>query len=458
MDSYQHTRRYLGCFLAGLFSVLLLTGLASPGLGQDVSAAFSQRLNQGKVLYETGHLAEAATLLEELNASSQSVLTEATLLGNLALVYGQQGQWDAANQAVTQSLNLLTDYPQGQRLLAQTLDVRGRLEFGQHQSDQALRSWQQAANLYGQLGDQQRSVLAQLRQASALQSLGFHRRAQDEILFPLSTTLSQSPASLEKAVTLRYLATAYQTLESLDQARETARESLAVAQQIGSAPVIEAAYLKLGNILAAQAKEARNLQQRSRAQELTNQALEQYQKVEPPPSPPDSFNNYLRSELNQLSLLVDAGRLTAAKALWPKLLAPMTAQSPTHDAVYGQLKLAESLIRLHGISANFAPTPDTLRQFLDTTNSAAMALGDQRARAYVAGYLGTLYLDLGQLSQARQQTEQGLFLAQTVRATEIAYRWYAQLGQIDQRQGDRMGAIANYTGAVNTLKSLRSDL
>ncbi|MEM9485900.1 MAG: CHAT domain-containing protein [Cyanobacteria bacterium P01_F01_bin.116] len=463
MGSCQNKRQFMGCFLVGLLTVLSLFIIqANPAKGQNtwtVSAEFSKGLRQGQVLYETGRLAEAAALLEGLRTHPQSPFADATLLSNLALVYGQQGQWNAANQAITQSLDKIKDQTQGQVLLAQTLDVRGRLEFGQRQSDQAMQSWQQAAEIYAQLGEQQQSVLTQIRQANALQSLGFHRKAQDEILLPLYTTLSQAPASLEKAVALRYLATAYQTLESLDKAQQTANESLTIAKQIEAPATIEAAHLKLGNIIAAQAKEALNLQQVRRTTDLTDQALGQYQQVvNRQASSPDSFNNHLRAQLNQLSLLVDTGRWNEAKTLWPGLLAQMTAQQPQRDAVYGQLKLAESLIRLHEKSPKFAPSPNLIRQFLTTTESAAIALGDQRAKAYVAGYLGTLYLNLGQLPQAQQYTEQGLFLAQTVHATEITYRWYAQLGKIDQIRGDRRGAIANYEGAVHTLKTLRSDL
>lgn len=49
-------------------------------------------------------------------------------------------------------------------------------------------------------------------------------------------------------------------------------------------------------------------------------------------------------------------------------------------------------------------------------------------------------------------------LAQSANAPDIAYRWQWQLGRLLKVQGDTKGAIAIYTEAVKTLKSLRTDL
>lgn len=97
-------------------------------------------------------------------------------------------------------------------------------------------------------------------------------------------------------------------------------------------------------------------------------------------------------------------------------------------------------------------------QILATAVQQAKSLGDQRAEAYALGNLGSLYEQAQQWSSAKDLTQQALLLAQSINAADIAYRWQWQLGRLLKAQGDTQGAIATYTEAVNTLKSLRSDL
>jgi hypothetical protein len=49
-------------------------------------------------------------------------------------------------------------------------------------------------------------------------------------------------------------------------------------------------------------------------------------------------------------------------------------------------------------------------------------------------------------------------MAQTIDASDIAYRWQWQLGRLLRARGDIKRAIAAYTEAFNSLKSLRRDL
>ncbi|MFB8787388.1 MAG: CHAT domain-containing protein [Potamolinea sp.] len=85
-------------------------------------------------------------------------------------------------------------------------------------------------------------------------------------------------------------------------------------------------------------------------------------------------------------------------------------------------------------------------------------MGDSRAQAYALVSLGGLYEQKGQWLEAQKLTQQSLVLAQAFNAPEIAYRSSWQLGRLLKATGDEKGAIAAYTEAVNTLKSLRNDL
>lgn len=109
-------------------------------------------------------------------------------------------------------------------------------------------------------------------------------------------------------------------------------------------------------------------------------------------------------------------------------------------------------------NSSSSPRPLAIAQILATAVQQAKSLGDRRAEAYALGNLGSLYEQNQQWSSAKDLTQQALLLAQSINATDIAYRWQWQLGRLLKTQGDTQGAIATYTEAVNTLKSLRSDL
>ncbi len=55
-------------------------------------------------------------------------------------------------------------------------------------------------------------------------------------------------------------------------------------------------------------------------------------------------------------------------------------------------------------------------------------------------------------------TQQALFMAEKIDASDIAYRLEWQLGRLLKAQGNIPAAISAYDAAVTTLQSLRSDL
>ena len=110
------------------------------------------------------------------------------------------------------------------------------------------------------------------------------------------------------------------------------------------------------------------------------------------------------------------------------------------------------------LASSPSESPLYIAKLLATALNQARSLGDRQAEAYALGNLGKLYEQTGQLSIAQDLTEQALSLAQAINASDSAYNWQWQLGRLQKKRGDRIGAIASYTQAVKTLQSLRSDL
>ncbi|MEO0457783.1 MAG: CHAT domain-containing protein [Cyanobacteria bacterium P01_A01_bin.114] len=469
----------------GSASVAMETAVKQGGGGLAV------RLSQGQALYELGQLSEASQILETVLQAARSQpdpLHEAIALSNLALVKGQMGDWEAANRAIAQALtgefatSLTSEAPEAARqnpdqvsILAQILNVQGRLQLGQGQGEQAFKTWQRAAALYQQVGDRSGAIRSQLQQARALQSLGFHRLAITDVLAPLETALANDADSLEKALGLRSLGEAYQVAENLATARGVSEKSLAVAERINSPAAIAAAALRLGNFETAQAQDDRSRQQTEAAEAATDKAFAFYQTVIDMPTleTEGTVSNRLRAQLNQLSLLVDAERIQRADRLWPVVVQQLESIAPHRDSVYARVNLADSLMRLARLpDAAASPSPPlplspsplppsplpTAQHLLEIAQTDAETLGDNRAQAHVLGYLGRLYQELAEGQQAEAYTAQAVFLAQRVNATDLRYRWSAQLGDVLEKRGDKAGAIAAYDSAVSALTQLRSDL
>jgi CHAT domain-containing protein len=431
------------------------------------------QLEQAQNAYELGNLTDAATLLEGIVISAQAsgnALERAIAQGNLALVRGQQGSWSTANRLIADSVASLESSLTSsagdaalRSVLAQTLNIQGRIELGQGNAEAAYHTWERAAQEFRAVDNRQGEIRSLTRQARALQAQGYYRRAVDEILLPLEARLRNEPASSEAVMGLLTLSEALQTVDSLEAAQRVADTSLRMAQQLRDEGAIAASYLNLGNIAYAQARSTPS-NASSYFQGAENYYARSMQATETDPQIRH------RAMLNQFSLLVEQAdsddQATAAVNFWRSTLHPQVSQFPVNrDGIYAQLNIVHQLSCLkgpntcgHSFTSISSISWDEIEALLTAAQQQATALGDTRANAYVLGYWGAFYEHTGQNSQALQTTEQALVLAQSVNATEMTYRWYEQLGRLLEQQGDKERAIAAYMGAVQTLKTLRSDL
>ena len=426
---------------------------------QSSPAETQSLVQQGKTLYEAGQFAEAVKVLQQAADAFKDQgdgLRQAMVLSNLSLAYQQLSLWSEATKAITDSLNLLqTGQTIGNskdrlQFLAQALNTQGRLQLSIGQAGQALTTWQQAATTYAQAGDDAGITLSLINQAQALQTLGLYRRAK-ATLKQVNETLQKQPDSLIKSAGLRHFGNVLRVVgDDLDEPRKVLQQSLAIAQQLrsaegGSAALspqeVGATLLSLGNL--------------ARLQQKAEAALALYQQaatVSPSPT------TKLQAQLNQLNLLLETQQASAARALLPQLQSQLANLPPSHTAIYARIDFAQSLTRLKQSASTDTPSWSEIAKLLATAVQQAKSLGDRRAEAYALSSLGGLYEQTQQWSSAQDLTQQALLLTQAINAPDIAYRCQWQLGRLLKVLGDRQGAIAAYTEAVNNLKSLRSDL
>jgi CHAT domain-containing protein/Flp pilus assembly protein TadD len=433
----------------------------------------SDAIQQGKELYQAGQFSEAVTTWQKAAAMFEAqgdVLNQALTLSYLASAFEQLGQWTQATQAISQSLQLLTNNQQAsayQLILAQVLNTQGNLQLTQGQESDALATWQKAEATYQKAGDRVGILGSQINQARALQALGLYKRAAG-ILEQVEQTLQKQPDSALKVAGLRNLGNTLRLVGELDRTRIVLQQSLAIAERLRqespssseeSASDISGILVNLGNTIRAQGE--------------TDTALKFYrQAAEIAPLP----TTKIQAQVIQLNLLIEAKRWAEAQTLWTQIQPQLAELPPSRLAVYTQIDVAQSLMKIGRGGAREAEGESEFipvsARLLANAVQQARSLKDARAESYAVGTLGTLYEQTRQWDNAQALTQQALNLAQTINAPDIAYQWQWHLGRLLKAQGDIDGsksmgvgssgkykaAIAAYTEAVNTLSYLRKDL
>ncbi|RUR88428.1 hypothetical protein DSM107007_10530 [Nostoc sp. PCC 7120 = FACHB-418] len=427
----------------------MLAKVVTPTHTAQVTSTISL-VEQGKALYDTGRFAEAVQILQQV---AQEYLQKgenlklAATLSNLSLAYQQIGAWQQAQQAITDSLNLLEGKEQNPQVLAQSLDIQGRLQLATGKAEAALSTWQRTAKIYQQTNNFNGEVRSQINQAQAWRTQGFYRRAV-KVLLEVRQKLQSQPDSLEKAVGLRSLGDALMVAGNLMDSRTTLEQSLEVAKRLAIPGEVAASYFSLGN--------------NARAKLQISEAINFYQQtIAASPAPLTK----IQAQVNHLSLLLDNEKFTEVAALIPAIQDQINQLPPSRAAIYAEINFAQSLMKLtssenQGRNKNvpLAPSTQDVAKLLATTIQQSRSLDDKRAEAYAILSLGNLYEQNQQWSEANSLTQQALILAQASNASDIIYRLQWQLGRLLWAQKDISGAIAAYDAAVESLKSLRSDL
>ena len=438
----------------------------------------TQLVQQGKGHYDAGELTQALQKLQQAVTAFEAQgdkLNRAMALSNLSLIYQQQGQWESAKETINNSLALLESQPSRParaRILAQTLDIQGKLQREVGQPEDALKTWQEAAKIYTQIENKDEATQSQINQVLALQDLGLYPRACNTLLETLELKIEdckelskltkselteklqvpgKQPVSLLQLQGLRNLGDILRVMGQSIQSKRVLETSLNLANQLDSSPDAEIAaiYLSLGNT--------------ARFQNYTKTALKHYEQAAAKSA---TATTQMQSQLNQLSLLVETQEWSKVKNLWPKIQSKLDRLPVSRTKVYGQINLAQSLMcfikptltdeklelsspllqqcslptkkaknaKENGLQTSETPSWATIEPIALAAREQASSLGDKKAEAYAVGYLGGVYQQMEKLSEARKYTEQALQQSSAFEAPNMAYLWQWQLGRIFKAQ------------------------
>ncbi|OKH38832.1 hypothetical protein NIES2119_09400 [[Phormidium ambiguum] IAM M-71] len=418
-----------------------------------------QLLSQGRDFFQAGQFYEAAKVWRDavgVFQRSGDKLSQALALSYLSLAYQQLGEWEAATDAINSSLAILqgreiSDNKDRSLILAQALNTQGHLQLALGNSESALKIWEKAAAEYTKLGDVEGTIGSQINQAQALQSLGMYRQAR-KILEDVELSLQNQSNSSVKATGLLSLGNSLQAIGELEKSRELLQKSLQIAQDLNSKSAMSSAFLSLGNTSRSLAKKAEETAELETAQIELEKARKAYQEAV---ELSNSLGLRTNAQINLFSLLVSQKEFAEAEKLRSQIQLPDLP--PSRQTVYALINYSQSLLQLtkeQGKSGNY----QEVAQILAKAIQQAKSLKDPKMESYALGNLGELYEQNQQFNEAQTLTKEALVLAQSINAAHIAYRWQWQLGRLFKDLGNKQEAIATYTIAVETLKSLRNDL
>jgi CHAT domain-containing protein len=426
-------------------------------------------VEQGRQHYQEGQYADAIATWQQILSTTNGGddFNRAMVLSNLALAYRQLGRWDEANQAIQDSRAILEQFEtlttDGLRVLAQALNTQGSLQLAQGQSEAALASWERATEVYQQAGEPGGVARSLINQAIALRVLGFHRRALGQ-LEQVTVLLDEQTDAQIRVSLLRSLGETQRMIGNLEESEQRLGESLQLAETLNSPEESAVTLMSLGNTLQAQARQREVFAERTNnptiqteADDLFTAALEQYDGASATASSPLVE---VQARLNQLDILIHTGRWSEAQVLWIALQDQLTNLPLSRSSTYAGIKLAENLTDYRqqaNCRAVQCPSEQQIQQILSTAIQQSQELNDSQAESYAVGILGHLYEQAGQISQAKNLTEQALDLAQTTQS-KAAYRWQWQLGRLYKAQGETQRAIAAYDAAFRTVQKIRDDL
>ncbi|WP_242046882.1 MULTISPECIES: CHAT domain-containing protein [Fischerella] len=455
-------------------------------------------LQQGIEFYHHERFADAINVFKQAFANSQTDrLKGALVLRYLSLAYQHLGQWQEAEKAILQSRQLLenqknlTNTPAYLDVLAKTLNAQGRLQWMKGDWSKALDSWKQAEVNYKKNSNNTAVIGILINQITALQWLGLNRQAlasfsqQSLVEFPtveqvirqIEQMIQQQSDPNLKALAWQSLGEALRRIGNLSQSEEVLQKSLQVAQKYQLAKATSSALLELGNTKRALANTALAINKLEDAKKYTHDAINYYQQAAVSP------HLGIQAQLNLLSFWVETGEWLEATKLWPQIQQPLASLAASSTNIYARLNFARSLTclvpnidknsllrlgcdRSNKLRKNTSeqslvtsfPSFQQIDQIIATTLQQARSLQDPRAESYALGQLGELYELSGNLAKAQTLTQQAVLLAEQIQAPDIGYRWQWQLGRLWENQGERKKAIAAYTDAVTSLKSIKNDL
>ncbi|MEM9273409.1 MAG: CHAT domain-containing protein [Cyanobacteria bacterium P01_F01_bin.143] len=442
-------------------------------------------IKEAQEYYQAGQFESSLQLLEQVSAqftTEQKTLQNAQLQSFISLAHQQLENWPEAQDALDYGVDLLDNQPdnqQTQQILGQLKNAQGHLYFHQDRNELALDAWQTAQQIYASTGDLLGEKATLVSVSQALLHLGFYKRSCDTILdawdrpeyfcealeaekIPDFLAVSEiDQPNLWQVKALHSMANSYLFLGKLDQARAVMGSVQKLKSRLDlDFPLLDNQItLTLGNIQKAIALQAQEFNEAKKFTAAGQRALDFYSQVKELPDQRSQVQ-VTDAQLSQLDIFIITGNYPAAQEIIRAIEANLQLLPNSKHTAYDRLRFNQSLTVLLDNQVAIAYSEDDIAQIYLDVAQQTEELAGFRLESYAFGYLGELVYEKNlELERSPQQyLEQALHLAQSNRATEIAYRWQWKLGRIYRDRGEIDRAINAYEAAFISLQDIRSDL
>ena len=462
------------------FSYALLFNLPAPS-----QTATNSLLQQAREDYQAGQFTSSLELLEQVSekfAIEKQTLQQAQLQSLISLAHQQLENWQPAQEALDMGLNLLENQPdnqQKQQVLAQLLNAQGHFYFHQADNESALEAWETAQKIYATIGDRlgEKGTLVSISQA--LLHLGFYQRSCDTILdawdYPsyfcevlnvedipdlLAVAEIEQPR-LWQVKALHSMANSYLLLGKFPQAQTVIEQTQQLKSRLNlDLPLLEnQIILTLGDIQKAIALQAQEFKEAENFIAASDKALYFYRQIITLPDQ-RSLSQIIDAQLSQLDIFIVTENYSASKTIIPQIAANLNQLPISKNSAYNRLRFHRSLTTLLENQVEIPYSWDDIAQIYLEIAQQAQDFAAFRLESHAWGYLGELasQQNLSLELTPQQYLERALHIAQSNRATEIAYRWQWQLGRIYRDRGEISKAINAYKAAFISLQDIRSNL
>ncbi len=282
-------------------------------------------------------------------------------------------------------------------------------------------------------------ITQQLAQANAYQKQGLYRRSRKQ-LESLSQDLLHAPNSEIKVKGLLQLANIL-SLTGGDDSQALLDQALAISHRIEAQNPVglsALAHFHQGNSYLFQS-------QSIKAQNQYIQALEER------PNP----TLRLMIQVRSLSLRFNTpnSKREDLATPWQQLLNQVQRSPMSNATLYLRLELAEIALNQTTIIST-----EVRQRLLIESLQLANSLNDRQASTAILGQLGQLHFQSGRLELADRNASQALHMAQRSNNSNLIYRNFHLLGQIEARRNHLEQAKLYYQSAIDTLQQIRYDL
>lgn len=295
----------------------------------------------------------------------------------------------------------------------------------------------------------------QINQANIYQRQGLYRRSRRH-LEALQSRLQQAPDSVIKVKGLLQLANIL-SLTGGENVQGLLDQTLTIAHRIDPKNTISVPEGSANGLTALTHFHQGNFylfhNQPFKAKTAYDKALEH--------QPSMVLKYMIEVRLLGLNFSNLAGKLPAKLAVksdvletsWVQLLEKIQTAPFSFETLYLRLELAEL-----GLDYPDILSSEVIQRLLVESLQIANTLDDRQAATSILGHLGQLHLDSGRLDLADRNAHQALQIAQRSRNSNLIYRNFHLLGQIEARRQHPEQAKHYYQSAIDTLQQIRFDL